>query len=651
MSSELYLVQSGMDPSVYWQYKMSSFGSFQDIPNYGITINDSEFILFLDSLSNSSVYYQKNTDSLSAEITAGNSATISSLQTNDIIKFYDNSNGTDSDRIGDYTGFRVIINTPVDLYFKASGSFSFTWEYKLNSSGTYASLPNNSINIESSQVTLNKDASSSEFADFFYAINPTDPPSVTEITSGMPINLSLFSGDEIYFYQLSSSPYTRLGSNSNFKIVYQNGILFKYDFDSFDNGNDFITDKSNNDYHLTKKVVDHTDSNSGWSAGTNSGWKTNSQVQNPFNDSSINSFRFERSATPDSIKPYSRGVHFELLSTSFINHTGNFSISVWCKPEDSSMKKHESILSFNNSNTDNTFQIGMINDNSSEFRVVCASNSSKSFTIGSYTNYINGGSGSTGWTHIAITFDDSTSTLETYFNNTKTNTHNSSSSPSTTGFDFTMGNIKIGSNRNETHKFNGLVSLLRGYNFVLSSSDINGLYNGIEVCYHPNTIILTNQGYIKITDLKRGDLIKTLNGYKPLSKLLKNINIKTKFMEFPKNCFGENTPNQDLHITTGHPVYFNDEFYLPENFIGKKNIKLISKDAVYVYHLQFDTHEVVYSNNFTTTSLPPNTDYQNLHLKEEEFIDKTKYNKENIGKMYPPYMLHEEPLLIQEIDL
>lgn len=49
-----------------------------------------------------------------------------------------------------------------------------------------------------------------------------------------------------------------------------------------------------------------------------------------------------------------------------------------------------------------------------------------------------------------------------------------------------------------------------------------------------------------------------------------------------------------------------------------------------------------------TTSLPPNTEYNNSTLKEEEYYDKKKYKKENIGKMYPPYILHENPLFMKK---
>ena len=410
-------------------------------------------------------------------------------------------------------------------------------------------------------------------------------------------------------------------------------LIGKYNFDINDYNTTTINDHSSNNYHLSKTI--ETDSG-------DAGWKT----ENPYSDPNIYSYRFQRSETGTG----SYFVRENILSNPY---TGDFSVSFWCKPQGETMVKHESFVSFHDSNTLDTFQIGMASGGQLISVVTKASNN-EFFPIGSYSGYIESGS-NTKWTFIAVTFDNTTSTLKTYLREQEATTFNSnnydqSTTPSTSGHNFDMHDIKIGSNRNNTHRYNGLLTLLGVYDRVLTDSEITMLFTSNEICYHPNTSILTDKGNVKITDLKRGDLIKTLKGFKPLAKLIKNIHVKTKFVKFPKNCFGDNIPNQDLHITTGHPVYFNDEFYLPENFIGEKNIELVSKDTVNVYHLQFDTHEVIYSNNFTTTSLPPNTDYLNFHLKEEEFIDKTKYNKENIGKMYPPYMLHEEPLFIREIN-
>lgn len=102
-------------------------------------------------------------------------------------------------------------------------------------------------------------------------------------------------------------------------------------------------------------------------------------------------------------------------------------------------------------------------------------------------------------------------------------------------------------------------------------------------------------------------------------------------------------------ITAGHPVYLNGEYYLPENFLELDGVFTVKDKCKYVYHLIFDTHEVISSNGLTTTSLPPNTEYNYSTLKEEEYFDKKNYKKENIGKMYPPYILHENPLFMKSL--
>lgn len=421
-------------------------------------------------------------------------------------------------------------------------------------------------------------------------------------------------------------------------------LIAKYNFDSTDyamGAGPTIYDQSSNGYNLTKIITN--------SEGSNAGWKDNSIEQNPFNDSNIYSYRFDR---PDLINN-NRGGHFETSTNISPNpYTGDFSLSFWFKPDTTIMIQHESFVSFNDSNTLDTFQIGMVN-NGTEISVITKASTNEFFPIGDYVGNINSSS-NTKWTFIAVTFENSISTLKTYLREQDASsfteqTYNTATIPSTSGHNFDIYDIKIGSNRNETNKYNGLFTLFGVYDEVLTTTAITSLYTNNEVCYHSNTNILTNNGYINITKLKRSDLIKTLNGYKPLSKLVKNINIKKKFIKFTKDCIDKNIPNEDLMITSGHPVYLNGEYYLPENFLKLKGVEEIYDNTNNIYHLIFDTHEVINSNGLMTTSLPPNTEYNYSTLKEEEYYDKKNYKKENIGKMYPPYILHENPIFMKDL--
>jgi hypothetical protein len=390
-------------------------------------------------------------------------------------------------------------------------------------------------------------------------------------------------------------------------------LLAKYNFDSTDYNTTSIADHSGNDNDLSK-------------SGTGGSWETD----DPFSEPGIYSFLFNTNQ------------HFEKVLEGG-EYTGDFSISFWFKPSSSTMSNNESIVAFHNNNSQDTFQIGTPNGGNSIY-VQCKNESGKKFLIGNYTSYVGDGSGED-WTHLGVTFNNSSSTLKTYMNGSLTGTHSPSSL-----LDFDINCIKVGSNRNGGSRFDGYITLLRLYDEELSSGAIGTLHSANEHCYHPNTNILTNKGYVNITKLMRGDLIKTLNGFKPLSKLVKNINVNNKFIKFEKDSIDKNIPNEDLMITSGHPVYFKDDYYLPENFLILDGVtEVIDYNSCYVYHLVFDTHEVIYSNSLTTTSLPPTTSCDNMALTEDEYYDKKNYVKENVGKMYPPYILHENPIFMKKL--
>ena len=224
-------------------------------------------------------------------------------------------------------------------------------------------------------------------------------------------------------------------------------------------------------------------------------------------------------------------------------------MAFWFRPDGSTMVKHESIAAFSDVNNEDTFQIGT--PNAGNLIQVQCKRTPRIFPIANYTGYGDGTGGTNGnWNHVAVTWDNSSQSvdsnppygeLKVYFNGSLTGTYNKASTTPTTKVDdsssslnFDMNCIKIGTNRQENNKFAGWLTLLGVYDEVLSASDISGLYNNNEICYHPTTNILTDYGYINIMKLMRGDNIFTLNGYKPLSKLVKTLNIKKNLLNLQK---------------------------------------------------------------------------------------------------------------------
>lgn len=194
------------------------------------------------------------------------------------------------------------------------------------------------------------------------------------------------------------------------------------------------------------------------------------------------------------------------------------------------------------------------------------------------------------------------------------------------------------------------------YDFVYSSgSFVRGVdattygYSSSSICFVKDTMVMTNNGSIAVQDLERGMRIKTLNGYKMLARLIVTTNKdNTDFVSFKKNSISKDVPNRDLTITCGHPIYYKGDYYNPEDFANNNNfpnVKYLKANKCKLYQLQFETHEVVYVNNFTATSLPPYTDYLEQHLPKDMYFNKKLFNENNIGKNYPPYTLHDIPLV------
>jgi hypothetical protein len=96
----------------------------------------------------------------------------------------------------------------------------------------------------------------------------------------------------------------------------------------------------------------------------------------------------------------------------------------------------------------------------------------------------------------------------------------------------------------------------------------DGVYKYIQpgTCLLENTEIETISGYVKIQDIKKGDLIKTQSGkYKPILHLGSgSIDLNYKNNEFEtrvvlKDTFGKNQPIQDLYMTRMHALLFSGE--------------------------------------------------------------------------------------------
>lgn len=133
-------------------------------------------------------------------------------------------------------------------------------------------------------------------------------------------------------------------------------------------------------------------------------------------------------------------------------------------------------------------------------------------------------------------------------------------------------------------------------------------------CYCKGTLILTNQGYVKIEDIKKNDLVIREGIITPSGTLERNVmvvpviwissfkvktlNSKSRPICITKNAFGEHYPCEDLYISPAHKIFINDKLFLEANDIINGNTIYQDNEceSVEYYHLECEDHSAIYAN-------------------------------------------------------
>jgi len=134
-------------------------------------------------------------------------------------------------------------------------------------------------------------------------------------------------------------------------------------------------------------------------------------------------------------------------------------------------------------------------------------------------------------------------------------------------------------------------------------------------CYSKGTLILTNQGYIKVEDIKKGDIVVREGRISSNGILEKNIddneapivwigkftpkilNSNSRPICITKNAFGEACPFVDLYVSPCHTLLINDKMVASSNLISGETIYQDNEcKSVEYYHLECDIHSAIYAN-------------------------------------------------------
>ena len=105
--------------------------------------------------------------------------------------------------------------------------------------------------------------------------------------------------------------------------------------------------------------------------------------------------------------------------------------------------------------------------------------------------------------------------------------------------------------------------------------------NNNEICFHEDTLIGTDQGQIKIKNLKSFHTIDNSN-------ILYLIKSDTKYKELvliKQNAFDFNKPNTDIILTKNHLININNGILPIHKLINNENIIKIKNDGKSVYNI------------------------------------------------------------------
>jgi len=130
------------------------------------------------------------------------------------------------------------------------------------------------------------------------------------------------------------------------------------------------------------------------------------------------------------------------------------------------------------------------------------------------------------------------------------------------------------------------------------------------ICFLKGTRITTDQGAVAIEDLSIGDRILTHRGNFQVLKWIgrttykkdsnTNWNNKVKPVCIKRSAIGSNVPNRDLYVSPAHALFLDGVLISAKQLINHITIEFAEiehTDRIEYFHLEFDSHEVIYAEN------------------------------------------------------
>ena len=132
-------------------------------------------------------------------------------------------------------------------------------------------------------------------------------------------------------------------------------------------------------------------------------------------------------------------------------------------------------------------------------------------------------------------------------------------------------------------------------------------------CFSKGTFILTNQGYVKVEDIKKGDIViregilsngileKNIVKEAPVVWIgkftVKTLNTISRPICIKKNSFGEDCPFVDLYVSPYHKLLINEQIVASVSLLNGETIYQDNEcNSAEYYHLECDIHSAIFAN-------------------------------------------------------
>lgn len=148
-------------------------------------------------------------------------------------------------------------------------------------------------------------------------------------------------------------------------------------------------------------------------------------------------------------------------------------------------------------------------------------------------------------------------------------------------------------------------------------SNENGFF-----CLYEDTEVLTINGYINISNLKKNDIIITSDNRNVYIKKINKSSLPAidDFFPYliPKNFFYDNYPPNDTRISSGHKILINNKWLVPMWSGGRLQQDKTIKNKINYYHIELENYEtdhLVINGGLIVESLGNQTFYKDRDLE------------------------------------